>query len=57
MAPPYVRSDFSIIIDDFGTKFTRKEDTDHLIKYLREDYRITEDWTGEKYLGLTIKWD
>ena len=57
MAPPYVRSDFSIIIDNFGTKFTRKEDTDHLIKYLREDYRITEDWTGEKYLGLTIKWD
>ena len=28
-----------------------------MLKSLREDYVITEDWTGEKYLGLTLKWD
>ena len=48
---------FSLFVDDFGIKYTRKADTEHLLKYLREDYEITEEWTGEKYLGLTLKWD
>ena len=47
---------FSLVVDDFGIKNTRKADTDHLLKSLREDYEITEDWKGEKYLGLTLKW-
>ena len=48
---------FSLVVNNFGIKYTQKADADHLIKYLREDYEITEDWTGEKYLGLTLKWD
>ena len=48
---------FSLIVDNFGIKYTRKADADHLLKSLREDYKITEDWTREKYLGLTLKWD
>jgi hypothetical protein len=24
---------------------------------LRENYKITEDWTGEIYLGITLNWD
>ena len=48
---------FYLVLDDFGIKYTRKADADHLLKSLREDYEITEDWTGEKYLGLTLKWD
>ena len=48
---------FSLVVDDFGIKYTRKADADHMLKSLREDYDITEDWTGEKYLGLTLKWD
>jgi hypothetical protein len=24
---------------------------------LRENYKITEDWTGELYLGITLNWD
>jgi len=24
---------------------------------LKEDYEISEDWEGEKYIGLTIDWD
>ena len=46
-----------LVVDDFGIKYTRKGDSDHLLKSLWEDYEITENWTGEKYLGLTIKWD
>ena len=48
---------FSLVVNDFVIKYTRKADADHLLKSLWEDYEITEDWTGEKYLGLTLKWD
>ena len=48
---------FSLNVDNFGIKYTQKVDADHLLKYFREDYDITEDWTVEKYLGLTLKWD
>ena len=47
---------FYLVVNNFGIKYTWKEDADHLLKSLREDYGITEDCTGEKYLGLTIKW-
>ena len=29
----------------------------HLIDALRQQYRITIDWKGEHYLGLTLKWN
>ena len=48
---------FSLVVNNVGIKYTGKEDKDHLIKSLRKDYEITEDWIGEKYLGLTLKWD
>ena len=37
---------FSLVVDDFGINYTRKADANHLLKSLREDYEITEDWTG-----------
>ena len=48
---------FSLVVNGFGIKYTRKEDANHLLKSLQEDYATTEDWTGDKYLGLTLKWD
>ena len=24
---------------------------------LKQDYEITEDWTGSKYIKLTLDWD
>ena len=48
---------FCLIVDDFGIKYNHKEDADHLLKSLQEDHEIIEDWTGEKYLGLTLKWE
>ena len=41
----------------FPLSYSRKVDANHLLKSLWEDYEITEDWTGEKYLVLTVKWD
>ena len=48
---------FSLFVDEIGVNYTRKADADHLLKSLWEDYDITEDWTEEKYLSLTLKWD
>ena len=48
---------FSIVISNFGIKYTQKEDSDHLLKSLQEDNVIIKDWTGDKYPGLTLKWD
>jgi hypothetical protein len=48
---------FSLVVDDFAVKYTRKEDAEHLLNALKRDYIATEDWEGTKYLGLTIEWN
>lgn len=48
---------FTLVVDDFGVKYVGKEHVEHLMTALREKYVTTLDWTGSKYLGLTIDWD
>ena len=48
---------FCLVVDDFGVKYTRKEDALFLINALKERYTIYEDWSGSKYIGITLKWD
>ena len=48
---------FSLIVDDFGTKYIGREHAEHLVSCLKKYYEITADWTGTKYCGLTLKWD
>ncbi len=48
---------FSLVVDDFGIKYVGKEHADHLIKCLKEKYKLTEDWTGNSYCGITLDWD
>ena len=44
-------------MDDFGIKYTNKEDADHLMSVLKQDYKVKEDWEGERYIGLHMRWD
>ena len=44
-------------MDDFGIKYVGKEHADHLIKYIKENYDITEDWESKHYLRLTFDWN
>jgi hypothetical protein len=46
-----------LVVDDFGIKYVGKQHAQHLFTSLRENYKITEDWTGELYLGITLNWD
>lgn len=48
---------FSLVVDDFGVKYIGRENAQHLIDTLRTLYEITEDWSGNKYCGLTLDWD
>ena len=44
-------------MDNFGVKYVGKENADHLIKRIKENYDITEDWEGIFYLGITFDWN
>jgi hypothetical protein len=48
---------FTLVVDDFGVRYTRKTDAEQLMTTLSKMYSVSEDWTGSKYCGLTIDWD
>lgn len=48
---------FTLCVDDFCVKYVGKEHAQHLLAALEEHYTISEDWTGNRYLGLTLDWD
>ncbi len=48
---------FSLVVDDFGVKYTDKRDADHLVNALQDKYKITTDWEGLLYCGLKLDWD
>jgi hypothetical protein len=48
---------FSLVVDDFGIKYTNRHDAIHLLTVLEELYTVTTDWTGSLYLAMTLNWD
>jgi hypothetical protein len=48
---------FSLVVDDFGIKYVGKENAQHLIDAIQAQYKMTTDWTGALYCGLTLDWD
>ena len=48
---------FTLVVDDFGVKYVGKEHAIHLQNTLKRDYAITNDWTGKRYIGITLDWD
>ena len=45
------------MVDDFGIKYVNKSDAEHLMSVLKNDYEVTEDWKGERYIGMHLRWD
>jgi hypothetical protein len=43
-----------LVVDDFGVKYTRKEDVEHLKSVIEQDYTVTADWIGNQYIGITL---
>ncbi len=48
---------FTLVVDDFGVKYIGKEHVEHLIQCIKQQYELTEDWTGYLYCGIKLKWD
>ena len=49
---------FTLVVDDFGIKYQNKTDIEHLISTLKRFYpKITVDWEGKLYCGITLNWD
>jgi hypothetical protein len=46
---------FSLVVDDFGIKYTKPEDLEHFITIMKELYEMKVDRTGSQYLGFAIK--
>ena len=45
---------FTLVVDDFGVKYTDVEDYNHLRRILEIQYEVTGSSTGTQYLGFTI---
>jgi hypothetical protein len=48
---------FSLVVDDFGVRYTSQADADHLLATLQQHYQVSVDWAGTRYCGLTLAWD
>ena len=47
---------FTLVVDNFGIKYTNIADIHHLQNSLRKQYDITTNMTGTLYCGLTLTW-
>jgi hypothetical protein len=49
---------FSLVVDDFGVRYTNQDDTDHLIQTLEASaYKLKVLPIGDAYLGMAIAFD
>ena len=45
---------FTVVVDNFGVKYTNKNHVNHLIECLKIDYKLTKDWDGDLSISLDI---
>ena len=45
---------FTLVVDNFGVKYTQKEDVTHLQNVIEQNYTVTADWTGNQYIGIRV---
>jgi hypothetical protein len=48
---------FTLVVDDFGVKYVGKEHALHLKATLEDNYGVTTEWNGKRYIGITLDWD
>jgi hypothetical protein len=48
---------FSFVVDNFGVKYIGEEHAQHLLQMVQKYYKCLFEPEGERYCGLTIKWD
>ena len=48
---------FMLVVDDFGIKYIKKEDLDHLINSLEKYYEVAVDMEGKEFVKIELDWD
>ena len=48
---------FTLVVDDFGIKWKKKEDLDHLLNSLEKKYAMKVDMDAKQYVGIDLQWD
>jgi hypothetical protein len=46
-----------LAVDNFGVRYTKKSDVDRLLTTLQKEYKCSTDWTGDRFIGLSLDWD
>ena len=46
-----------MVVDSFGVKYVGEEHANHLNWALEEHIKLTCDWTGTRYIGITLDWN
>ena len=46
-----------LVVDDFGVTYVGREQVDHIIKCIKEKYELTENWLGDLYCGIKLRWN
>ena len=44
-------------MDDFGVKYFKKGNAEHLIAAIRANYDCSAAWTGNTHCGMSLKWN
>lgn len=47
----------TLVINNFGVWYTNKNNAKYLLAALQDLYPITVNWSGTKYLSLTLEWN
>jgi hypothetical protein len=48
---------FSLVVDDFGIKYIGRDNAEHLMASIKNNYDFSSKWTGSAYCGLKLDWD
>ena len=48
---------FTLVVDDFGVKYVGEQHAEYLMGILKQHYDIEDNWKGELYCGITLKWN
>ncbi len=46
-----------LVVDDFGIKYLKKEDLDHLIQLLEKYYNVAINLDGKEFVKIQLDWD
>ena len=45
------------MVDDFGVRYKKREDAEHLLKTISDRYPVKAEWDPTFYLGVTLEFD